>query len=98
MGISFNYNDKPLRELQKKIKELDGEKQVPLPELLTDDFLKAHSDFQSLNEMRDTYFVEAIKNKGNEFTAFLTAHTKFSTLDDMLKEATISYTKRKLSF
>jgi hypothetical protein len=95
--MKVDFGDEDLKKFKRKAKKLNGEKQVPLPKLLTPNFLKGYSDFKSLNEMRDTYFVEAIKNNSDEFVKFLSAHTKFSTLEDMLREATIFYTKSELN-
>jgi hypothetical protein len=97
VDIKITYNDKKLKELQRKIKDLDGQKSVPLPELLPDDFIREHTDFQTLQAMLDASGIENEEEFGNEeFSKFVAIHTRFSNWEEMLKAAGPEYVKRQL--
>jgi len=95
--INFKFDDKPLRELQKKVKELDGERKVALSELLPDDFIRQYTNYQTLQEMIDASGIKNTEEIGNkEFSKFIAAHTQFPTWEKMLQVAATSYYKRQL--
>jgi hypothetical protein len=95
--FDVSFDDSKLRELQRKSRELNGQHEIPLTELLPDDFIREYTDFQSLQAMVDTCGIENFKEPNNpEFIKFISTHTKFSTWEEMLEKATIGYTKHKL--
>ena len=95
--VDISFDDRKLKELQRKSKELNGQREIPLTELLPDDFIREYTDFQSLQAMFDTCGIEQLKEPNNaEFAKFISTHTRFSTWEEMLETATIRYTKRKL--
>lgn len=96
--FDVSFDDSKLRELQRKSKELNGQHEIPLTELLPDDFIREYTDFKSLQAMVDTCGIEKLKEPNNpEFIKFISAHTRFSTWEEMLEKAITRYTKRKLS-
>ncbi len=95
--LDISFDDSKLRELQRKSKELNGQREIPLTELLPDDFIREYTDFQSLQAMFDTFGIEQLKEHNNaEFVKFISTHTRFSTWEEMLQKAINRYTKRKL--
>ncbi len=95
--LEFSFNDDELKKLRQKGKALDGQRQIALPELLTDDFIRQHTDFQTLQAMFDASGVENSEDIGNEeFSKFVAIHTRFSSWEEMLKVASIEYAKRQL--
>ena len=97
MDIKITFNDAKLKELQRKIKDLDGQKRIPLSELLPDDFIRKHTDFQTLQAMLDASGIENKEEIGNEeFSKFVATHTRFSNWEEMLKAAGPEYVKRQL--
>jgi len=97
--VSFSFDDSELKKLQKKVKELNGEREVPLPELMPDNFIRANTDFQSLQAMFDASGIENFDEIDNKkFSKFIATHTRFSTWEEMIQEAGVEYAKRKLGF
>lgn len=97
--LSFSFNNDNLKKLQQKVKALHGQRQIPLPELLPDDFIRKYTDFQTLQEMVDASGIEKVEEIGNkEFSKFVSTHTQFITWEEMQKAAGIEYTKRQLGF
>ena len=86
-----------LKKLQKKAKELNSEKEVPLKELMPDDFIRNNTNFQTLQAILDA---GGIQNKkalsSKKFSKFIATHTRFSTWEEMIKAAGVEYAKRKL--
>jgi hypothetical protein len=96
-NFKVSFDDSALKELQRKSKELDGEREVPLIELLTDSFLHKYTNFQTLQAMVDTSGIKNLEEIGKEnFSKFVSTHTRFGNWDEMLKEAGAEYIKRKL--
>jgi len=96
---SFSFDDSKLKKLQQKVKELSGQRKVPLPELMPDDFIREHTNFQTLQAMLDASGVENSEEIGNEkFSKFISTHTQFSTWEEMKNAAVTEYIKRKLGF
>jgi hypothetical protein len=96
-GISISFDTKKLDELQKRLKKLDGQKNVPLTQLLTDSFLHAHTNFKTLQEMIDASGIKDPEDIGKEqFSKFVSTHTSFSSWQAMIDKATQEYVTRKL--
>ncbi len=95
--LSFSFDDSKLKNLQKKLRELEGPREVPLSELMTDDFIRTHTDFQTLQAMFDASGVENPEEISNEkFSKFIATHTRFGTWEEMIELAHTEYIKRKL--
>jgi hypothetical protein len=91
-----------LKRMKKAAQELNGEHQVPLSELLTDDFLRKNTSFQSFNEFEQqeifTKYSSFEEIPDDELNALISAKTNFSNWTEMLEEAVSEYTFKKLGF
>ena len=93
-----------LTDLARRAESLSGEQQVPLPELLTSDFLSRCSRFQSADEMFDASGFSV--NSPADFAAipdaewdkFICANTSFTSWETMLGEAGGEWAARRLGF
>ena len=95
---SFSFDDSRLRQLQQKISELSGEKQVPLKELLPDDFIRRNTDFETLQTMFDASGIENPEEIGNEkFSEFISSNTRFHSWQEMIEAASAEYFKGKFN-
>lgn len=97
INAKITFDNSKLKELQRKLKNLGEKKRVALPDLLPDDFIKKHTDFQTLQAMLDASGVKNQEEIGNEkFSKFIATHTRFSNWEEMLKAAGAEYYKRQL--
>lgn len=96
----LNELQKQLEQMKKAAEELDGTKEVPLNQLLTDSFLIKHTTFSSFDEFESQEIfvkyptLEEIPDE--EMDQFVSAKTNFSSWEDMLGEATSEYVTKKL--
>lgn len=97
INANFTFDDSKLKELQRKIKGLKEKKPVPLSELFPSDFIRKHTDFQTLQALFDASGIEDEEEIGNEeFSKFVATHTRFSNWEEMKKAAGAEYVKRQL--
>lgn len=96
MKFTVNFDDSELKKLKRKAGELHGEHEVSMPDLFTDDFIRQHTDFKTLQEMVDTCGIEQMKKQTDEFAKFIATRTRFNTWDEMVNEAGLAYIKRQL--
>ena len=97
MNVSFSWDDSELKKLQQYIDALSEQHEVKLADLLTDNFIRKYSDFQTLQVLIDTSGIKNTENIGNEsFSIFVSTHTNFTSWEEMVKVATAEYVKRKL--
>jgi SPX domain protein involved in polyphosphate accumulation len=97
--FNFSFDDSKLKKLQQKIEELSRQKEIPLQELMPDNFIRKYTKSQTLQTMLDASGIENAEEIGNQkFSKFISKHTQFSTWEAMKKEALIEYAKRKLGF
>ena len=76
---------------------LSGQHEVRVADLLTDNFIRQHSHFQTLQALIDASGIENTEDIGNEsFSMFISTHTTFANWEEMVKVATAEYVKRKL--
>jgi hypothetical protein len=91
---------KELKNMARAAKELQGDHQVPLHELLTDAFLRKHTSFNSFAEFEQQEIFSKYSSfeeiPDDELNAFVSANTKFSNWTEMLEEAVAEYTFKKL--
>jgi DNA-binding ferritin-like protein len=89
--------DRKFDELKRRANELGKGEKIRLNELLSDSFINQYSKFQSFQAMVDA---SGIKNpeelKGEQFSKFISVHTKFGNWEEMIQRATAEYAKRKL--
>jgi hypothetical protein len=95
--MPVKYNDDGLKRHRRKVEALSGARNVPFTELMPDDFIRQHTDFQTLQEMFDASRVEdASEIGGEEFSKFVASRTRFASWEEMLKAAGVEYSRRKL--
>lgn len=92
-----------LEDLQREI-ETAERKGIPLAELLATDFLRKHTDFESLEDMfQASGFVvksgqDFEKIPASEWDNFVRSHTRFSSWEELLRAASEEWVSRKLAF
>jgi len=104
--MKFNFEIKGLDKLQKKIKKLErkvksieGKRQVKLTELLTDSFIRNNSDYNSIQNMVDSFPREIDSEKdfdSKEWDEFVRTKSKFNSWGKMLQAAHGEWVKKKL--
>jgi len=91
-----------LDELQENAQALEGETEVPLDELFKDGFVRAHTDFDSLEAFFEASpwtvesdgDLEAIPD--DEFDEYVDQHTRFGSFEAMQKKALEKWTADQL--
>ncbi len=100
----FDELQKKLRDLTKKVQELDGEHEIPLAELLTPSFLSKHTRFSSADDLlRASGFKvhnqqDLMAIPADRWDEFIRSVSHFENWKAMLGEATKEWTARKLGF
>lgn len=106
----FRFQSKGLDEVKRRLKSLrqncqelgEGEEQVSLTELFTEEFMTTYTRFRSFEEMLSSagYEVNSVEDfekiRKRGFDAFISANTPFSTLEEMMGKAAEIWTKRRL--
>ena len=94
-----------LSGLAKKARELDGQQQtIALPDLMTDDFVEAHSQHGSLQELFDAspFTIDSIEDfkaiPDADWDVFIADQTDFETWEEMQTEAVKQLLIRQLGF
>lgn len=91
-----------LAKMEQNAKELDGENNVPLSELLTNSYLKKNTKFKSLDELFNTYKLDMDEDeieeliKTNQWNNYIKLNTKFKSWIDMLEDASGEWAKNKI--
>ena len=91
MKIKFDF-----KELDKKLESLSGN--VPLDELLNSNFMRKFTQFQTAQEFADTSSfdfsnIESIDS--NDLDKFVSAHTKFTSWQEMLNHAAAEWIQKQ---
>ncbi len=103
MGIDgFDDLMDDLEELEDDLEEFEGEHDVPLTEMFTEEFMQTYTDFESIEaffgespwEVESQEDLEAIPD--GEADKYVAEHTAFDTSDEMLSAAGNEWTKRQL--
>lgn len=98
----LNELKRKLKDLERRAKALEGENQVPLSELLTTDFLRRNTQFQTLEELFKASGFSVLSQEDfekipdAEWNAFIAKHTRFSNWNQMLEAAVKEWTARQL--
>jgi len=93
-----------LRDLERRLKALEGEHRVPLTELFPVDFLRKYTEFESLEDMFQAsgFVVESQEDfekvPDDEWDSFVRSRTRFSSWEEMLGAAYEKWFARKLGF
>lgn len=93
----------PSREKIRRAEEINGAT-VPLPELMPDSFIKAHTKFTSLQALFDAAEAEGIVNdetaqddmNSEAFSEFIKRSSSVGDWKDLMKLASDQYVKRKV--
>jgi hypothetical protein len=86
-----------LDKLRKRLKEASKPESVSLTELMPDSFIKAYTEYETLQAMFDAGGVESADYlQTDEWNEFVAAHTQFTDWSDMLKKAGALRLKNKL--
>jgi len=107
MGLEIDGLDetiKSLEDMEQKAQELDGENEVPLSELFTDEFMGLYTDFESLEEFFEESpwevesgdDIEAIPE--DEMDSYVAEHTEFPHTDGMTSKAGSEWAAKQLGF
>ena len=91
MQIKFDF-----KELDKKLESLSGN--VPLDELLNSNFMRKYTQFQTAQDFADTSSfdfsnIESIDS--NDLDKFVSAHTKFTSWQEMLNHAAAEWIQKQ---
>ena len=96
MKIEMKGLDKAMRkldDLQKRAERLNGEQRVPVSQLLTPDFMRQNTTFESFDAMLTAsgFKVETSEDfaaiPDDEWDAFIVKVTRFTSWQDMLEVA-----------
>jgi hypothetical protein len=84
-------------EFRKKLKKLEGKRDVPLSELMPDTFIRRNTKFQTLQAFLDAGGIEGQKDIGSQaFSKFIGTNSKFRNWDEMSQAAGTEWAKRQL--
>ncbi|MBA3640415.1 MAG: hypothetical protein M3541_13705 [Acidobacteriota bacterium] len=92
-----------LKELQHRAESLSGEREVPVVELLTSEFMLLNTDFESAGSMftASGYKVESEADLAaipdEPWDNFVSSRTRFGSWNEMLEAAAAEYFRRRLS-
>lgn len=105
MGVKItglNNLRSKLNQIANAAQELDGQKQIPLSELLTDDFIRKNTSFTNVDDLfsKSGYKVESKEDfeaiPEDEFNEFIKNNTDFNNWKEMLEVALKVYVSNKL--
>lgn len=104
--MKFDFEIKGLDKLLKEMKKLERKgkivgikRKVKLTELLTDSFIRNNSDYNSLQNMVDSFPREIDSEKdfeSKEWDEFVRTKSKFNSWEEMLQAAHGEWVKKKL--
>lgn len=100
----FDKLQKKLNDLQKNVKDLEGEKQVSFKELFTQEFIKENTNFENLDDMlkKSGFKIESQEDfqqiPDDQWDKFIAGSTKFKNWEEMLNNAIKIWTGKKIGF
>ena len=88
-----------LQQLQDNAEALHGRHDVPFTELFLDPFMTKYTEFPTMQAMIDASSQGDSEDfSGNEWNAFVTAHTQFASWEEMQQKAGDEWAVRKMGF
>lgn len=102
LKVSVEENLKPLEDLARRAKGLDGQHQVSVADLLTPEFLSQCSRFRSADELFESsgFKVQSTEDfaaiPDAEWDTFISGNTSFANWQEMLDAAVKEWTIRQL--
>lgn len=111
MGSNFKDFDRGLRDFQKKIRDigeraeaLDGQHEVPFPEVFPPAFMRKHTQFATIEALFEAspWTVDGPDDfaaiPDDEWDAFIRDHTSFADWQEMQRTGGEEWAARKLGF
>ncbi|MED1190458.1 hypothetical protein [Bacillus paralicheniformis] len=96
----FKNFEKKLKKMSKAAKDLQGTNEVPLNELLTEAFLRKHTDFSSLEEFESHEMFSKYPTfqeiPDHELDNYVSSNSKFASWNEMFEVAGKEYLSKKL--
>jgi len=99
----FDELQKKLRKMRKNLEELEGEQQIPIEDLMTNNFIMKHTEFEDFYSF--VYHSEIIEEgkeitrellDSDDFDKYVKNTTNFGSWKDMIDRAVKSYISKKL--
>ncbi|OOE81419.1 hypothetical protein BZG72_11170 [Salinivibrio sp. PR6] len=93
---------KKLKKMADGARELDGQHQVAIPDLLTESFLAKHTKFTNAQELFDNsgFKIDSPEDfkaiPDDEWDQYISSVSSFESWNEMLQSATAEYAKRKM--
>lgn len=100
--LMFEDFVRPLRDLQRRAEELDGEHQFSFPELFPDEFMLRNTEFPTIDAL---FAASGFKVESSEdlaaipdapWDAFVASRTRFASWDEMKNAAAGEWARRRL--
>lgn len=107
MSVTLNGLDefqKELQNMQKSAQELEGTQNIPLSELLSDSFMREHTNFSSLYEMFKQFGYSELSQQEfdeipeKEMDSKVSKSTCFESWSAMMEKAVEIYISNRLGF
>jgi len=98
----LNELQQKLRNISQRARELDGTQTLPVTDLITSDFIRSYSRFNSANEMFDAsgFKIESKEDfeaiPDEAWDTFIKSNTSFSSWREMLERAGAEWAARKI--
>ena len=90
--------EKKLRELQDKLDRLEQQHEVPLSEVLNDDFVSRHTAYSSITELFAAGGFKTGEVQEEKMDAFIRSVSKFQSWQDLVNAAAKEWSAKKLGF
>jgi len=96
MTVKVKLDMSELERIRNKVAEFEGAQRVPLTDLLSDDLIRQHTRFQSLQAMLDAAGVKSQEDIETEaFSNFVKANSRWESWDDLCRFAGMRYFEQK---
>ncbi|MRT04068.1 hypothetical protein [Ewingella americana] len=92
-----------IEQLQKNLKSIEGQSEVPITEILNEEFLTKFTSFVSVEDMfeKSGFKIDTAEDfkaiPDNEWESFIVDNTKFSSWKEMQESAANDYFQKKLN-
>jgi hypothetical protein len=90
-------NNEGMRRLREKLKEESPSINATIAQLLTDEFIKRNTDFDSFKAFLDASGIKTVDEIGSDqFNSFIAARTRFDGWEEMYKAAAVENVKGRI--
>ena len=102
MKMKIDSDFSGLKKLTDNVKALQGTSTASLTEILNDSFIQSQTPFNNLNELfeKGGFQVETIEGfealPEDELNTFIASISKYSTFQEMIVEANVSFIRERL--